>query len=59
MCEINPKHKAFFKIEAFTTANINDSEFMELVCKELSMLELQLNSNSSIRYHIHEMDSTT
>lgn len=55
MCEINPKHSLFFRLEAFTanpyqTKEDFDKEVMDIVMA----LEMQLNESGKYRFHIHE-----
>lgn len=56
MCEINPKHSAFFKLEAFTSVNMTEQEFQNLVIDKLLKIEMQLNKDARFRFHIHHAE---
>jgi hypothetical protein len=57
VCEINPKHQAFFKLEAFTSnPNMTQEEFMEEVLNRLLEIEMKLNADGKFRFHIHGED---
>lgn len=56
MCEINPKHSAFFKLEAFTSnPDMSEKEFTNEVMQRLFDVEQQLNADGRFRFHIHEI----
>jgi hypothetical protein len=54
MCEINPRKKAFFVIEAFSA--FDDPEFDSLVARALVEMEIRLNESGRVRFHIHPME---
>jgi len=54
MCEINPKRKAFFRLEAVTSHDMTEEEFVENVMEKLIRVENELNSDGRFRFHIHE-----
>lgn len=54
MCEINPKHKAFFRLEAFTSHDMTEDQFMEAVSAKLLAAEMVLNEDGRFRFHIHD-----
>ncbi|MGD9631408.1 MAG: hypothetical protein AB7V18_19385 [Pyrinomonadaceae bacterium] len=54
MCEINPKHSAYFRLEAFTSHNITREEFDRQVAERLMAAEQALNADGAFRFHIHE-----
>jgi hypothetical protein len=55
MCEINPKHSAFFKLEAFTSnPDMSKEEFTNEVMMRLFAVEQTLNMDGRFRFHIHE-----
>ena len=54
MCEINPKRAAYFKLEFFTSQEISDERWEELVMSRLLRLEQEFNDTGAIRVHIHE-----
>lgn len=54
MCEINPKHAAYFRLEAFTSdPNMSTEEFTRGVMARLLQVEMQLNADGRFRFHIH------
>lgn len=59
MCEINPKHKALFILEVFTTANMTREQFDVEVVERLLEVEQHLNASGRFRFHIHETNETT
>lgn len=55
MCEINPKHAAFFRLEAFTSnPEMTREQFDQAVAERLFAVEQQLNADGALRFHIHE-----
>ena len=52
MCEINPKRAAYFRLEAFTAAEMTEAEFYE----EILAAEVRMNSTGKLRFHIHELE---
>ncbi len=56
MCEINPKRKEFFRLEFFTTHEMTDDQWYQLICEKLIKLEQAFNEKGNIRVHIHEED---
>jgi hypothetical protein len=54
VCELNPKRKAFYRLEFFTAQDIPEIEWNQLVVEKLLMLEQYLNESGKIRVHIHE-----
>jgi len=56
MCEINPKHKAFFRLEAFTSHDMTEDQFVEAVMTKLLTIEQKLNEDGRFRFHIHGAD---
>lgn len=55
MCEINAKHKRFFRLEVFTSnPSVSAEEFEAVVAERLLAAEMQLNGDGVIRAHIHE-----
>ena len=54
MCEINPAHKAFFRLEAFTSdPNMTAERFTNEVMRRLLDVEQILNADGRFRFHIH------
>jgi hypothetical protein len=59
MCEINPKHAAYFRLEAFTSnPDMTAEQFTHQVMERLLQVEQQLNADGRFRFHIHGMDNT-
>lgn len=56
MCEINPKHKKFYRLEAFTSHDMTEYEFEYAVAMKLVSIENQLNEDGRFRFHIHESE---
>jgi len=57
MCEINPKHSAFFRLEAFTSnPNTTKEDFDKEIRDRLLEFEMKLNSDGKFRFHIHEVE---
>lgn len=55
MCEINPKHSAFFRLEVYTSNPATTAEeFLTEVMTRLLQMERQLNADGKFRFHIHE-----
>lgn len=54
MCEINPKHSAFFRLEAFTSHDMTATQFIAEVMDRLIKVEQDLNADGRFRFHIHE-----
>jgi hypothetical protein len=54
MCEINPTHKAFFRLEAFTSnSKMTAEEFEAEIAQRLLEAEMKLNEDGRFRFHIH------
>lgn len=54
MCEINPKHSAFFDLEVFTSdPRMTAAEFTAQVLPRLLEAEMNLNVDGKFRFHIH------
>jgi hypothetical protein len=56
MCEINPKRSAFYKLEFFTSQEITEEQWQEMVMKRLLELEQQFNERGDVRVHVHEVE---
>ena len=54
MCEINPKRRKFFRLEFFTTCNMSDLAWQDIICEKLIELEQSFNKKGDIRVHVHE-----
>jgi hypothetical protein len=54
MCELNPKHSAFFDLEAFTSdPDMTEDEFRKQIAQKLFNVEVELNKDGQFRFHIH------
>lgn len=58
MCEINPKRSEFFKLEFFTSQDITDSEWTNLVLERILKLEQEFNASGKIRVHVHPIQQS-
>lgn len=56
MCEINPKHESYFRLEAFTSHDMTRKEFDKAVTEKLLYIEMKLNEDARFRFHIHPED---
>jgi len=55
MCEINPVHKKFFRLEVYTSnTEMTVEEFEIAVASKLIKIKQQLNQDMMFRFHIHE-----
>jgi hypothetical protein len=58
MCEINPKHKALFRLEAYTSdPNISAEQFEVAIAERLLKAEMELNKDSRFRFHVHDWEA--
>lgn len=58
MCEINPAHSAFFRLEAFTShRDMTQEQFTHEVMTRLLEAEIKLNEDGRFRFHIHGEES--
>lgn len=59
MCEINPKHSRFFRLEAFTANPACTAEqFEKDVMTRVFNAEQLLNADGQYRFHIHEIPAS-
>lgn len=58
MCAINPKHKKRFLLDVYTSLDITEEDFLNIVTLGALAAELTLNSKSAtkLRWHIKETD---
>lgn len=57
MCEINPKHSMYLRLEAFTSnPEMSREEFERKVIQKLLDMETKLNEDGNFRFHIHELE---
>ena len=54
MCAINPKHQKHFTISVYTSQNIPEWEFNGMVTDELIDIEIRLNKDAKLRWHVKE-----
>ena len=54
MCALNPKHSKVFRLEVFTSADIDEATFLELVRQKVVEAEVDLNIDMRLRWHIWE-----
>ena len=56
MCEINPAHKAVFRLELFTSdSRLTEGHWRDIVHEAVLLAEMELNKRGHIRCHIHEV----
>ena len=56
MCAINPKRQQHYTISIYTSLNMTQEEFDELVAQKLIAVENLLNTDSRLRWHIKYQD---
>lgn len=56
MCEINPKHKKFFRLEFFSTVEMPERLWQEATAAIANHWEQEVNKGGPIRCHIHEIE---
>ena len=55
MCAINPKHKDNYILRVYTShPTMTKEEFDKLVLEKLTELEVQLNNDTRLRWHVEE-----
>jgi hypothetical protein len=54
MCAINPKHEKHFTISVYTSLEIPEEDFRELVYEMLVRTEMTLNLDMRLRWHVKE-----
>ena len=54
MCAINPKRQRHFTLSVYTAADMIDSEWEMLITAKLFDMELRLNSDMRLRWHIQD-----
>ena len=56
MCEINPKHTKILRLEFFTSHEMTELEFENIVAENVLGMEMIANASGRIRCHIHEVE---
>jgi hypothetical protein len=56
MCAINPKHQHHFTLSVFTSIDMTEEQFLELTRIKAIELEINLNSDFRLRWHIKEKE---
>lgn len=56
MCELNPKRTQIFRLEFFTSAEITEEQWQQLVLPRLLALEQEFNTSGEVRVHVHEIE---
>lgn len=57
MCEMNPKRSKFYRVEVWSSLQLDDNVWEKLLRKievELVELEMKLNEDMRTRIHVHE-----
>jgi hypothetical protein len=57
MCAIYPKHEKHFTLSVFTSLDMSEESFRELVCEKVVKIEMQLNADMRLRWHVN-LDNT-
>ena len=57
MCAINPKHQRHFTLSVYTSLDMTQEQFDELVRTHACVMEMELNSDMRLRWHIKEDDN--
>jgi hypothetical protein len=52
MCAINPKHEHHFVLSVYTSHGMTTEEFNQMVAESALNLEMKLNENGRLRWHI-------
>jgi len=56
MCELNPKRKAIYRLEFWTSHELTQEQFIMQVVPRLLMLEEVFKKEGKVRVHVHEVD---
>jgi hypothetical protein len=56
MCAINPKRQRHFKLSVYTSADMTEEEFEDLVRTRALATEILLNGDGRLRWHLSEME---
>jgi len=54
MCAINPKHEKHFTISVYTSLDMTEEEFNNMVRVKLVGAETALNSDMRLRWHVKD-----
>lgn len=54
MCAINPKRQKHLTLSVYTTADLSEEEFTQLVAEKALTMEVKLNEDMRLRWHITE-----
>lgn len=58
MCAINPKHQHHFTLSVYTSdGNISEENFKAFVCHKVLEMEVTLNEDTRLRWHVKEQMS--
>lgn len=56
MCAINPTHKKRIILDVYTSENITKEKFDSIVREQAFYLEVNLNKDTRLRWHVKETD---
>jgi len=54
MCAINPKRQRHFTVSVYTSATLTDEQWDEMVADKLLHVEIWLNEDMMLRWHIKD-----
>jgi hypothetical protein len=54
MCAISPKHQKHFTLSVYTSLNMTEEEFLELIYAKVMLSEIELNADARLRWHVKE-----
>jgi hypothetical protein len=57
MCAINPKQQRHFTLSVYTSIVMSEEEFLDLVCRKTLAVELALNEDFRLRWHVADTPS--
>ena len=56
MCEINPKRTKILRLEFFTSHEMTQDQFENIVIMHCANMEMKINADMRIRCHVHETE---
>ena len=54
MCAINPRYQRHLTISVYTTHDMTEAEFVEMVYSKLFRIEVECNKDARLRWHLKE-----
>lgn len=56
MCAINPKREQHFTLSAYTSIDMTQGQFIEIILEKVLEMESKLNEDARLRWHIKEKE---